>query len=276
MAVEWFLVTDGKELGPFTVKQIKELADSGSLQPNQRLRRSDKSKTVAARKVAGLFTTSSSGDHVAVKRPPPPRMQPPPLPATEPPPLPFMQPPPLPLQNDASAPSAPTPANEKRLNPNVTFLLGIWAGVGFCAAVFTFLAINGRLAPLVVWLEEAAKQKQSPEANSERPAPSVAKTEAKIEASDESASQLPNAPAPTPSSEEFEEGYAEGLKFGGEMGQTLHIQGQHMTEDDFRGLADDVGQYDNPYPSGSGRADDWLFGWKQGARTGFGKNLIAE
>lgn len=88
--------------------------------------------------------------------------EPPPFAFSEPPPLPFMQPPALPIQPIAASPSPPL-IKEGRLNPNVTFLLGIWAGIGLCAVAFCFLAISGRFEPVVRWVQRTAEDLQSPE-----------------------------------------------------------------------------------------------------------------
>jgi ribosomal protein S27AE len=54
---------------------------------------------------------------------------------------------------------------------NLIFLLGIWAGIGLCAACFTFLGTSGRLVPLLRWLEGTAHQEASPPADPTKPAP---------------------------------------------------------------------------------------------------------
>lgn len=271
---QWYVIRSGQEQGPITDQQLQELASTGALQPTHEVRRRGTGQRVIAAKVQGLVfgnkaakATSAAGVSLT---------QPPPLPPMAPPPLPFMQPPPLPPQIVESLPPARTPAIERRLNPNLTFLLGIWAGLGLCAAAFAFLAITGRFGPLVRWLETAAREKQGPAANPGQPASSAAKSETKVETRGNPAANSPKPPRPKLDSPEFREGYAEGLSFGKELGKTLHITGQWMTEADLCGDVDGVRQYDVPYPANSRQAEEWLIGWEEGARVGLGKNLITD
>lgn len=174
MAAEWFLVKNGKELGPFSAKQLKDLADSGSLERTQLLRRADKKKIVRAEKVAGLFTPQSrsetssniqASNPVTIKRPPPPpsRLEPgSPMTTQSAASISAIQQPTTPPPSNGGMPAnaTPAPAKQSRLSPNITLLLGVWVGLGLCAAAFTFLAVTGRFAPLVAWLEAAGGPKE--------------------------------------------------------------------------------------------------------------------
>ena len=55
MPSEWFVVRDGKELGPFTPSQLKEQAAQGSLGPDDLVRRGDVPTAAKAGSVKGLF-----------------------------------------------------------------------------------------------------------------------------------------------------------------------------------------------------------------------------
>jgi len=55
MAHFWFIVRDGKEVGPISTERFKELAKDGSVLPETLIRRQDMPTPVAARKVTGLF-----------------------------------------------------------------------------------------------------------------------------------------------------------------------------------------------------------------------------
>lgn len=55
MASSWYVEKRGRQLGPFTGPQLKELAATGRLEPGDLVRRADSSKTVPAREVQGLF-----------------------------------------------------------------------------------------------------------------------------------------------------------------------------------------------------------------------------
>lgn len=55
MPNEWFIVRDGKEEGPVSSPDLKELAETGKLQPDDRVRRTDMKATVKASAVKGLF-----------------------------------------------------------------------------------------------------------------------------------------------------------------------------------------------------------------------------
>lgn len=210
--------------------------------------------------------------------------QPPPLPFTEPPPLPlqqdeellpFNEPPPLPLQPSLAAQPIPLPSKEGRLNPNITFLLGIWVGIGLCSVAFCFLAISGRFEPFVRWIQKTAKDLES--SDSAQPS-----DESPSATTDEKADEPPTTPEPVksdkpkPNSNEFREGFATGENFGRKLGSTAFAQGRRVGEDELRGVLDGVRQFDNPYPEGSSKADDWLIGWEDGARAGLGKNLTKE
>ncbi len=58
MAQDWFIVRDGKESGPFNGQQLKEMAGTGKLQPDDKVRRSDMHVATKASAIKGLFTAS--------------------------------------------------------------------------------------------------------------------------------------------------------------------------------------------------------------------------
>ena len=63
---EWFIVRGGgKEQGPLTAKQLKDMAMTGTLLTTDQLRRSDTTKPVPANKIRGLFPTPSGPAPVA-------------------------------------------------------------------------------------------------------------------------------------------------------------------------------------------------------------------
>jgi hypothetical protein len=55
MAQHWYLVRDGKEEGPITDQQLKEMATSGQIRPADFLRPEDTTTTIQAQTVKGLF-----------------------------------------------------------------------------------------------------------------------------------------------------------------------------------------------------------------------------
>lgn len=69
MAAEWYIEHDGKQHGPFTGAQLKELAASGRLPRTARVQRGVDGKAVVAEKVKGLFAESDTKDRPV---PPPP------------------------------------------------------------------------------------------------------------------------------------------------------------------------------------------------------------
>ncbi len=80
---KWFVVQSGREFGPVTSSQLKQMAATGQVQPDTLVRREDKQVAGAAGKVNGLFAV------------PPPQSQPPPLTTKTPDPV----PPPAPAQS---------------------------------------------------------------------------------------------------------------------------------------------------------------------------------
>ncbi len=68
MAASWFIERQGKETGPYSGQQLKELAASGKLRRTDLVRRQDQPKAVPAERVNGLFP---SGDGKAQTVPPP-------------------------------------------------------------------------------------------------------------------------------------------------------------------------------------------------------------
>jgi hypothetical protein len=82
MASSWYVEKRGRQLGPFTGTQLKELAATGRLEPGDLVRRADSSKTVPTGEVRGLFPEPDPGP-VPGGPPPPPSVEadgPPPLP----------------------------------------------------------------------------------------------------------------------------------------------------------------------------------------------------
>lgn len=55
MSVQWFCNVAGKVIGPFSPKQLKELADNGRLTPEHLVRRGEDGQWVEAHNVKGLF-----------------------------------------------------------------------------------------------------------------------------------------------------------------------------------------------------------------------------
>lgn len=62
MAQEWYVVRDGKEIGPFTLAALKERAAKGFLSPDTLIRHVDAEKPVKAGTVKGLFTEPEAND----------------------------------------------------------------------------------------------------------------------------------------------------------------------------------------------------------------------
>jgi hypothetical protein len=59
-AQTWFVVRGGKEEGPFTGTQLKDMASSGKLKPNDQVRRGDVETARPASQIKGLFPTAGS------------------------------------------------------------------------------------------------------------------------------------------------------------------------------------------------------------------------
>ena len=57
MTHDWFVIHDGKETGPFSGQQLKSMAASGKLQPDDKVRRSDMKVASKAGSIKGLFAT---------------------------------------------------------------------------------------------------------------------------------------------------------------------------------------------------------------------------
>jgi|GEM_PF-6603478 len=55
MSVQWYCNVAGKVIGPFSPKQLKELADGGRLTPEHLVRKGEEGQWVEARQVKGLF-----------------------------------------------------------------------------------------------------------------------------------------------------------------------------------------------------------------------------
>jgi len=56
MAHEWFIVRNGKETGPYNPVELKQMAATGRLQPNDLVRRGDLKAASKASTIKGLFT----------------------------------------------------------------------------------------------------------------------------------------------------------------------------------------------------------------------------
>lgn len=76
MSLDWFIVRDGKESGPFSAAQLKQLAATGALQPDEKVRRGDMQAATKASAIKGLFTatpasTAASPPHSTTAATPP-------------------------------------------------------------------------------------------------------------------------------------------------------------------------------------------------------------
>ncbi len=79
MAIHWFIVRDGKEHGPFSGQQLKEMAATGKLQPDDKVRRDDMQAASKASAIKGLFASVE----VTPAKPPAPTSSETPPPATK-------------------------------------------------------------------------------------------------------------------------------------------------------------------------------------------------
>jgi hypothetical protein len=59
MVHDWFIVRDGKETGPHTAAQLKEMATTGKLKPDDKVRRTDMKVANKASAIKGLFVDKS-------------------------------------------------------------------------------------------------------------------------------------------------------------------------------------------------------------------------
>lgn len=82
MASSWYVEKRGRQLGPFTGPQLKELATTGRLEPGDLVRRADRTKAVPASEIRGLFPEPDPGPVPGGPHPPPSAEAdgPPPLP----------------------------------------------------------------------------------------------------------------------------------------------------------------------------------------------------
>lgn len=76
MTHDWFVIRDGKETGPLTGQQLKQMAATGKLQTDDKVRRGDMQVATKASTIKVLFATVE----------PTPTKSPPPATATAPPP----------------------------------------------------------------------------------------------------------------------------------------------------------------------------------------------
>lgn len=71
MAEQWYYSSQGKDYGPVTPAQLKQLADAGQLQPADEVWKAGMTKRVPARAVKGLFAAAGqSGQATATAAPP--------------------------------------------------------------------------------------------------------------------------------------------------------------------------------------------------------------
>jgi hypothetical protein len=80
MAQDWFVVRDGKETGPFTAPQLKDMTTTGRLIPDDLVRRADMQAPRKASTIKGLFAATASA---STKPPPPSVSETAPPPATQ-------------------------------------------------------------------------------------------------------------------------------------------------------------------------------------------------
>src|SRR4051812_23116429 len=55
---KWFCVIDGQQIGPIEPTNLKQLANAGTLKPNDKVRREDMTEWRHAKQVSGLFGSS--------------------------------------------------------------------------------------------------------------------------------------------------------------------------------------------------------------------------
>jgi hypothetical protein len=80
MAEEYFFAKEDKQFGPFTAAQLKKLADTGRLQPTDKVRKSSMANWVSAAAVKGLFQATTASPAGAA--PPAAAAAPPPTPSS--------------------------------------------------------------------------------------------------------------------------------------------------------------------------------------------------
>jgi hypothetical protein len=62
---QWYYTRDGREmLGPYTSKNMKQLASKGQILPTDRVRKEGMEKAVRARRVRGLFAPTAGPGEV--------------------------------------------------------------------------------------------------------------------------------------------------------------------------------------------------------------------
>ena len=71
MPSNWFIVNPDRELGPHTSAQMKQLASLKQLKTDDLVRRADRTKSVAAGKVQGLFPPDQTAAHPKTTLAPP-------------------------------------------------------------------------------------------------------------------------------------------------------------------------------------------------------------
>lgn len=100
-----YVIENGRELGPFTPTQLREMAANQRLLPDSIIRLSDSDQKVRARQLKGLFASTSTNPQPTTTTPEPPSPQPveearsvaptPPMPGSVPPPVPDVSLPPV-------------------------------------------------------------------------------------------------------------------------------------------------------------------------------------
>ncbi len=65
MASQWYYAQGGQQLGPVTSEQLKQLAQTGQLNPTDLIWKDGLAEWTPARKVAGLFSTAAAASHAA-------------------------------------------------------------------------------------------------------------------------------------------------------------------------------------------------------------------
>jgi hypothetical protein len=76
MAQDWYIVRNGKEHGPYSPSQLKQLAASGKLQPDDKVRREDMETACKASSLKGLFPETEAVAVEPRKAKAPPRAKP--------------------------------------------------------------------------------------------------------------------------------------------------------------------------------------------------------
>jgi hypothetical protein len=108
---QWFVVRSGSEEGPITPQQLKQLAESGQLRPDDLVRREDAQTARPAREIKGLFAPSPGS------------------------------PPPVPSQAATSQPSPP--AAKSPVKTAAIGCLGVFALLTVCGGIINVVSNRG-------------------------------------------------------------------------------------------------------------------------------------